>query len=123
MKIPVIWLAPIVILSFIGVILAANLWELPTQQHQFGEFAAETRNVEMIVDGLRCRGTSTFFLNKLSGVDGLVSVNTFVQEHRAAIVYDPSTISAREIQKIIEAPVRLRNGRVVKPFIVREVRE
>ena len=123
MKIPAVWLAPMVILSFIGVILAANLWELPTQQHQFGESSGDTRDVEMIVDGLHCRGTSSFFLNTLSGVEGLVSVNTFVQEHRASIVYDPSIISVGEIQKLIEAPVRLKDGRVVKPFTVHEVRE
>jgi copper chaperone CopZ len=123
MKIPIWVLAPVVIVSFLGVVLAANLWELPTQQHRFGETATETRDVEMIVDGLRCRGTSSFFLNKLSGVDGLISVNTFVQEHRADISYDPSKISIEEIKKMIEAPVRLRDGRIVRPFTVRDVRE
>ena len=77
----------------------------------------------MIVDGLRCRGTSNFFLGKLSDVDGLISVNTYVQEHRAVIVFDPARISVEEIRGIIEAPVRLRNGRIVQPFTVREVRE
>ena len=123
MKIPTGWLAPLVLASFFGVILTSTLWELPTQQHQFGDSAANTRNIEMIVNGLRCRGTSNFFSKKLSVVDGLISVNTYVQEHRAVIVFDPSKISTKEIQQTIEAPVRLRDGRIVQPFAVREVRE
>jgi hypothetical protein len=123
MKIQTGWLAPVVLVSFFGIILAANVWELPTQQHQFGDTSTNTRDIQMIVDGLRCRGTSNFFLNKLSGVVGLISVNTYVQEHRAVIVYDPSKISVEEIQQVIEAPVRLRNNRIVKPFTVREILE
>ena len=123
MRIPPGWLAPFVLISFIGVILAANLWELPTQQHRFGETSTKTQEIQMIVDGLRCRGTSNFFLSKLSGVDGLISVNTYVQEHRAVIAFDPTQISVEEIRGIIEAPVRLRNGRIVRPFAVREMLE
>jgi hypothetical protein len=123
MKIPTGWLTPLVLVSFVGVILAANLWELPTQQHQFENTSEKTQELQIIVDGLRCRGTSNFFLGKLSDVDGLISVNTYVQEHRAVIVFDPTRISVEEIRQIIEAPVRLRNGRTVKPFTVREVLE
>ncbi len=123
MKIPPGWLAPLVLVLFIGVILAANVWELPTQQHRFGEAAANTVDLQMIVDGLRCRGTSNFFMSKLSGADGVISVNTYVQEHRAIIVFDPIQISTEEIRQIIEAPVRLKDGRTVQPFTVREVCE
>lgn len=123
MKIPTGWLTPMVLISFIGVIFAANLWELPTQQHQFGGASTNTRNIEMIVDGLRCRGTSNFFMSKLTGKGGLISVNTYVQEHRAVIVFDPTRISVEEIRQIIEAPVRLRDDRIVKPFTVREMLE
>lgn len=123
MKIQAGWLTPVVLVSFIGIILIANVWELPTQQQQFGEAAANTHTIQMIVDGLRCRGTSNFFMNRLSDVDGLISVNTYVQEHRAALVFDPTRISVEEIRRIIEAPVRLKNGRIVQPFSVREIRE
>ena len=115
------WLVPLVICSFLGVILAANAWELPTTQHQFEETSAETAQVQMMVDGLRCRGTANFFINMLSPVEGLVSVDTYVQEHRAVIVFDPALITTEEIRQVIEAPVTLRDGRVVQPFRVREV--
>jgi len=103
------------------VILAANMWELPTQQHQFSKNSSAANQVEMIVDGLRCRGTSTFFVNKLSETDGIVSVDTYVQEHRAVITFNPEQMSVEGIRQTIEAPVRLQNGQVVKPFTVREV--
>ena len=123
MKIPAALLAPVVLVSFIGVILVVNVWELPTQQQRFGDTAAHAQSIQMIVDGLRCRGTSNFFMGKLSSADGLISVNTYVQEHRADIVFDPALISVEGIRQIIESPVRLRDGRIVQPFTVREVRE
>lgn len=121
MKIHTGWLAPLVLATFLGVVLAANMWELPTQQHRFNEGSSVTGRVEMIVDGLRCRGTSNFFVNQLSEVPGIVSVDTYVQEHRAVIVFNPENISVDGIRQKIEAPVRLQNGQVVKPFTVLEV--
>ena len=121
MRIRTGWLAPLVLVTFLGVVLAANMWELPTQQHQFSKDASAASQVEMIVDGLRCRGTSTFFVNALSSIDGIVSVDTYVQEHRAVISFNPERISVEGIRQTIEAPVRLQNGQVVRPFTVREV--
>jgi hypothetical protein len=123
MKIPSLLLAPVVIVSFFGVIVAANLWELPTQQSKFEEASANTGEIEIIVNGLFCRGTSNFFISMLSGAPGLVTVETYVQEHRAVIVFDPTKISVPQIRQIIESPVRLRDGRIVQPFQVREVRQ
>ena len=54
MRIRTGWLAPLVLVTFLGVVLAANMWELPTQQHQFSKDSSATSQVEMIVDGLRC---------------------------------------------------------------------
>ncbi len=123
MKIPAVLLAPAVLVSFFGVILAADLWELPTQQSRIAEASAKTSEIQVIVDGLVCRGKSNFFLSMLSQAPGLVSVDTYVQEHRAVIVFDPTKTSVTRIQQVIETPVRLSDGRIVQPFSVREVRE
>jgi copper chaperone CopZ len=77
----------------------------------------------MIVEGLRCRGTSNFFIKKIEKLPGLLSVSTFVQEHRAEIHYDPSRIDVQKIRGVIEEPVRLQDGRLVKPFKVLEIGE
>lgn len=121
MKIPSALPAPVVLVSFLAVILAANTWELPTQKSEFAETSGKTNQVQLIVDGLFCRGKSNFLLNMLSESPGLISVNTYVQEQRAVIVFDPSKISVPRIRQIIETQFRLDDGRIVQPFSVREV--
>ena len=123
MKIPAFLLAPAVVVSFFGVIFAANHWELPTQQSKIAEASAKTTEINVIVDGLFCRGKSNFLVNMLSQAPGLVSVETYVQEQRAVITFDPTKISVTQIQEIIETRFRLNYGRIVQPFSVREVKE
>jgi hypothetical protein len=122
MKIKPVLLPPIVVIFFFAAIVAGRSWELPTMQHQFSS-SSQSKQVTMIVDGLRCRGTSDFFVKRLQPVPGLLSVGTFVQEHRAEIAYDPGTITVQRIREIIEEPIRLEDGRMVQPFKVQDVRE
>jgi hypothetical protein len=123
MKFPAVLLAPAVLVSFLAVILAANAWELPTQASKFVESTEKTRRIQVIIDGLFCRGKSNFLLNMLSQSQGLVSVNTYVQEQRAVIVFDPAKTSVAQIRQTIETQFRLDDGRIVQPFKVREVKQ
>jgi hypothetical protein len=116
-------LAPTVLVAFAAILLIGGTWELPTMQHTFGEIGARTRVVNLTVDGLRCRGTSNYFLQKLGGAPGLQSVNTYVQEHRAEITYDPGLTTVAELRRRIEQPVTLDDGRTIQPFRVTETRE
>ena len=120
MKIPATWLAPAVVLLFVGIILIGNGWELPSMQTQLGQTSGKTAEVGMIVDGLHCRGTSNFLIKKISSVPGIVSVSTYVQEHRAVLKYDPGIIDPQGIRTAIESPEQI-NGRMVAPFKVKEV--
>ncbi|MBI4720573.1 MAG: cation transporter [Chitinivibrionia bacterium] len=122
MRIKPALLPPLVVVLFFAAIVAGRGWELPTMQHQFSS-SSHSKQVTMIVDGLRCRGTSDFFVKRLETVPGLVSVGTFVQEHRAEIAYDPDAITVQRIREIIEAPLQLEDGRMVQPFKVQDVRE
>lgn len=117
------FLAPIVVVFFFGIILLGNAWELPSMQRKFAETDGPTLTVNMIVKGLRCRGTSNFFMKIVGQVPGVISVSTYVQEHRATIKYDPSKVNLHEISQIVEQPVQLRDGRVIFPFEVLGVRE
>jgi len=121
-RIPSVLLAPLVGLTFFGAIVIGQTWELPTMGQEFGASAGGEQSVEMIVQGLRCRGTSNFFMQQMGEVPGIVSISTFVQEHRAEIKYDASQIDVKGIQSAIEAPVLLQDGRFVQPFEVLEVR-
>ncbi len=123
MKIHSFLLAPLVGVVFLGVILVGNSWELPSMQKQFGESSGGIESVDIFVDGLRCRGTSNVFMKIVGEVPGVISVSTFVQEHRAAIKYDPSQIDPEGIAEVIEKPIRLRDGRMMRPFQVSEIQE
>ena len=116
-------LPPVVALLFLGSILAARSWELPTMQHRFSDAGSRGRNVQMVVEGLRCRGTSSFFVQRLEQVPGLLAVGTYVQEHRATITYDPSLITPQRIQEIIEEPIMQPDGMIVRPFRVSKILE
>lgn len=122
MKIKPILLPPLVVLLFFAAIAIGKSWELPTMQFTFAE-AAASEDVTMIVTGLKCRGTSNYFVKRVKEAPGLLSVTTFVQEHRAVLHYDPSKIDAAQLKEIIEAPATLKDGRVVYPFTVDEIRE
>ena len=121
MRIPTALLAPLVIALFFGIMLAGDLWELPSMKHQFAESAGGEETVEMIVRGLQCRGTSNFFIKMIGETPGILSATTYVQEYRAVIKYDPSQIDVDGIKHTIEKPVRLRDGRTLRPFKVLEI--
>lgn len=121
MKIHSSLIAPVVIVAFLGTILIGNAWELPSMQKQISESSDQVQTVNMIVDGLRCRGTSNFFIKVVGEVPGIVSVTTYVQEHRAAIEYDPSQIDPEGIVRSVEKPIRLSDGSLVAPFKVLEI--
>ncbi len=121
MKIHPFLLAPTVGVVFLGVIFIGSAWELPSMKKDFGLPAQQEKTVEMIVDGLHCRGTSNFFMSVVEKVPGVLSVSTFVQEHRASIAYDPTKIDPEGIAEAVEKPVRLRNGRTAQPFQVTKI--
>ena len=121
MKIHSALLAPLVIIAFFGVILIGKGWELPSMQKEFAVSSGGSAKTEMIVQGLRCRGTSNFFVKLAGQIPGVTSVSTYVQEHRAVIHYDPKTTDPKTIAQRIEKPVSLESGKVVAPFKVQKI--
>ncbi len=116
------YLAPFVIISFLGIMLLGNAWELPSMKKEFAENVGEVRTLNMIVNGLKCRATSNFMIRRIGQIPGVVSVTTYVQEHRAIIEYKPSQIDPDDISRAIERPIRLRDKRIVYPFKVLEIK-
>ncbi len=121
MKIPSVALAPIVALFFAGAIMIANTWQLPSTEHIFTIPSGKTVKLEMIVEGVKCRGTANFFSELMSRTKGVSSVTTFVQEHRVIIEYDQTMISEEEIIATIDNPALLPDGGKVDAFFVLEV--
>lgn len=125
MKVPLGFFSPVIGVLFLSTIFISQNWELPTLSHKFSDAdsGSESRKVEMVVQGLHCRGTANFFVRKIGETPGLLSLTTFVQKHSAQIEYDPTLIGIEEIRREIEEPVRLRDGRMARPFKVVEIKE
>ena len=122
MRMPAFLLAPVVAVIFLAMIGIGRSVELPSASREFGSATGETKEATMIVDGLRCRGTSNFLVKRLQELPGVVGVTTYVQEHRAVIEYEPVKVDVKGLQKAIEAPLIRQDGTAVRPFTVREIK-
>ncbi|HEY9069148.1 MAG TPA: 4Fe-4S binding protein [Candidatus Ozemobacteraceae bacterium] len=110
-----------------GVVAAWNI-PMPTFSKSFTLFGktSDTATVEMIVNGLRCRGTALTFAWILEQEEGILSVDAFVSEHRARIVYDPARTRPDAIKALIQdgrMSTDRRTGikKLVRPFSVEEI--
>ncbi|HOY65450.1 MAG TPA: 4Fe-4S binding protein [Candidatus Ozemobacteraceae bacterium] len=110
-----------------GVVAAWNI-PMPTFSKSFALFGKTpaTATVEMIVNGLRCRGTALTFAWILEQEEGVLSVDAFVAEHRARIVYDPARTRPEAIKALIQdgrQSTDRRTGvkKLVRPFTVEEI--
>jgi len=82
-----------------------------------------TAQVTCTVDGVRCKGTATFFTNLYKNVPGIASIETYAGEHRAVIRFDPAVISPQKIREVMESPVPLRDGSSRQVFRCLEMKE
>jgi ferredoxin len=115
---------PIAIAVLVAVAFATtNTYRVPTLEMTFpGDRPAVVKTVEFTVDGVRCRGTSGFFAEKIGKVPGVVSVTTYARTNTAIVEYDPSLTGPAEIRTVYEAPDTI-EGKVYEVFKTRSVRE
>jgi len=85
--------------------------------------AAKVRQVEMIVNGVKCRGTAEFFLSRYADLDGILGVEAYAADHKVIVRYDESRMDSRRIRAIGEAPVRARDGSLRRFFTVEKLTE
>jgi NapH/MauN family ferredoxin-type protein len=101
------WLVPVPVIAaiFFGVRLAEPL-TLPTATAAFFEPApGQKAQVTFTVDGVKCRGTSNFFIQRASGFPGVAGVEAYAGTHRVEIVYDRGRITPEALRDSINAPV------------------
>jgi len=84
---------------------------------------SSVRTVEMIVQGVKCKGTAEFFVKRYEGQDGILDLEAYAADHKVVVTYDASAIDADGIRAIGEAPVRLKNGELRTFFVVQELKE
>ena len=85
--------------------------------------AENVRQVEMIVAGVKCKGTAQFFLSRYADLEGVVDVEAYAADHKVIIRYDASRLDAARIRAIGEAPVRARDGSLQRFFTVEKLTE
>jgi hypothetical protein len=109
----------------IGGLVFALRYPLPTFTKQYPlYFAGRTlAPVDLIVKGLRCRGTAGTLAWILEQDDGIAAFDAYVSEHRAHILYDPAKTSPQDIRQVIDAgrskvDKKTQTTRVINPFRV-----
>ncbi len=114
MKIPRIALPVLVAAALFGGYFLRSAFTQPTAQASF--VPGGSAELVCTVDGLKCKGTSNFFLKLYEGAPGISSIETFATEHKAVFRYDPAVITPERIQEIMEAAVPLRDGSHLQVF-------
>jgi len=85
--------------------------------------AAQVRQLEMIVQGVKCQGTAEFFAKRYEGQAGILELEAYAADHKVLVTYDASRIDADRIRDIGGAPIRLKNGELRTFFVVEQLRE
>lgn len=124
------FLPTIVALMMLAGILTAWNIPMPTVKKTYANYGktANAASAEMIVTGLRCRGTALTFSWIIEQNPGILSFEAFVAEHRARILYDPSSIDTTRIKALIEDGRTRKDKKtgaeiLVRPFIVERILE
>jgi polyferredoxin len=121
------WSLPVPVAAslLIGVGLHEPL-TMPTASASF--YPVESLNSPAVatcrVTGVKCRGTSEFFIRRISGFAGVAAVETFAGTNKAVITFDRARISPEALRDSISAPIRHpRTGeRVPGVFTCREMK-
>jgi hypothetical protein len=105
MKIPRLTIPILVIIALFGGFFLRSTFTQPSTSITMG--AIGTRSVECIVDGVKCKGTASLFTSHFKGFAGISTIETFAEDHRVVMTYDPSIVSVDDIRTKINAPVVL----------------
>jgi ferredoxin len=101
----------------------ANAYRVPTLEQAFpGGRPTVAKTVEFTVDGVRCKGTSRSFAEKIGRVPGVVAVTTYARTHTAIVQYDPTLTDPEAIRAAYEAPDVI-EGEEYEAFHTTAVRE
>ena len=94
-----------------------------TQVTNAASSSTASKTVEMIVEGVKCRGTANFFSSRIRGLPGILDITTYAADHRVVISFDPAKTDTNAIRAASEAPVRGRDGQMNSFFRVTSLEE
>jgi len=116
MKLPKLLLPILVIVALFSGYFLRSAFTQPTAVMTVGDGSGE--RLEYIVDGVKCKGTSDFFISLFDGVEGVNGITTYASDHKVVFAYDPELITPEEIREIIEQDVLFNDGTRARVFTV-----
>jgi hypothetical protein len=108
MRIPHTVIPVLVIAALAGGYFLRTAFTQPTTNVAYDKKAGVTAT--FIVDGVKCKGTATFFSSLYDSVPGIIGIETFATEHKAIFTFDPQLITRDSIRAIMEAPLPFDDG-------------
>jgi hypothetical protein len=114
MRIPHKVIPLLVIAALFGGYFLRTAFTQPTTNIAYDQKTGATAT--FIVDGVKCKGTATFFSSLYDSIPGIIGIETFATEHKAIFTYDPKLITRDSIRAIMEAPVPFDDGTSTQLF-------
>ncbi len=105
-KIPKILIPVLLVVIIVLVVKFSSLLALPSAEYYSTAPASSSSivTVEMIVKGVKCRGTSEFFIDRIKDTGGIISIKTYAGLNKCVITYNPDQTSPERLKELIEAP-------------------
>ncbi|MFC2171782.1 hypothetical protein ACFLU6_04020 [Acidobacteriota bacterium] len=83
----------------------------------------DIRELEMIVQGVKCKGTADYFISRYNDQEGILDMTAFAADHKVVLKYDSSKVSLETIKRIAEAPVTGNDGHEYDFFVIKNIEE
>ncbi|MBD3234269.1 MAG: hypothetical protein GF315_11155 [candidate division Zixibacteria bacterium] len=100
-------LIPVSLVVIIALVVEfSSLLALPSAEYYSTDPVSSDRieTVEMIVRGVKCRGTSEFFIDRIKDTGGIISIKTYAGVNKCVIGYNPDQTDPERLKELIEAP-------------------
>lgn len=127
MRLPAVFIPATVIVFALLTFPLREAFNLPAAQLSFADAASvdesQVRTAEMIVQGVKCKGTANFFLARYEGEEGILDLEAYAADHKVIVTYDASKIGTDRIQEIGNAPVEMNDGEHRTFFVVEKLTE
>jgi len=114
MRLPKIILPILVFAAIFGGYFLRTAFTQPSTSVVFQQKTGAS--VVFIVEGLKCKGTATFFSSLYENVPGIISIETVASDHKATFVYDPKIITPDSIRAVMEQVIQFDDGSSAQIF-------
>jgi hypothetical protein len=108
MQIPKLLIPLLVIAALVGGYFLRSAFTQPTTS--ITRASTTGAKATFIVDGVKCKGTATFFSSLYDSIPGVLGIETFATEHKAIFTYDPAIITTDSIRSVMEREIKFDDG-------------